>query len=115
MAIVSNKPQPSTDEVYDRYLKQFGFDFVYGNRPGFRHKPEKACGEYVLGELGVAVENTVVVGDGETDVMFANNLGAQSVMVTWGYRSRSVLAEAGANSFADNPLQLKEKLIKFLK
>ena len=110
IAIVSNKPQASTDEVYEKYLKQYGFDFVYGNRAGYAHKPQKECGEYVLGELGVRAEDTIVVGDGETDVLFAKNLGAECVAVTWGYRSREILEEAGVNSFANNPLELKEKL-----
>ena len=114
IAIVSNKPQPSTDEVYAKYLKDFEFDFVYGNRQGYAHKPQKECGEFVLQELNVTEENTIVVGDGETDVLFAKNLGAACVAVTWGYRSRTVLEQAGANSFADNTFELKEKLVKFI-
>jgi len=114
LAIVSNKPQPSTDEVYGRYLKDFGFDFVYGNRPGFNHKPDRECGEYVLNKFGVKAEDAVVIGDGETDVRFALNLGSSCIAVTWGFRSREVLAREGAEVFAENPFKLNELLIKFL-
>lgn len=112
LAIVSNKPQPSTDEVYEKYLKDFSFDYVYGNRPGFGHKPDKECGEFLLNALGVSREDVVVVGDGETDVRFAINLGAQIIAVTWGYRSEAVLRGEGATQFAQNPFKLKKILNK---
>ena len=115
LAIVSNKPQPSTYEVYKKYLSGFGFDCVYGKRDGFKHKPQKECGEYVLNALNVKPEDVVVVGDGETDVEFAKNLGVSMIAVTWGYRTKEVLASYGANSFVQNSLELKEKLFQFIK
>ncbi len=114
LAIASNKPQASTDEVYERYLKQFGFDYVYGNRLGFGHKPEKECGEYILNKLGVLACDTLIVGDGETDVKFANALGCGCVAVTWGYRSKGILEQSGAKLFADTPEELKYIIEKFI-
>ncbi|MBP5308952.1 MAG: HAD family hydrolase [Clostridia bacterium] len=113
-AIASNKPQPSTDEVYAKYLKKFNFDFVYGNRPGFAHKPDRACGEYILKELNVLARNAVVVGDGETDVVFSKNLGCGIVAVTWGYRSKKVLENTGAEIFAETSFELRNVLEKFI-
>ena len=106
VAIVSNKPQPSTDEVYDKYLKEFNFDCVYGKREGFKHKPEKECGEYVLQSLNVKREDVIVVGDGETDVMTAINAQMNGIAVLWGYRSKEQLKTAGAKVFAETPLDL---------
>jgi len=115
VAIASNKPQLSTDEVYAKYLKPFDFDYVYGNRAGFAHKPDKECGEYILKELNVGRENALVVGDGETDVVFSQNLGCGCVAVTWGYRKKSVLHAAGAKIFADTPEELKIIIEKFVR
>ncbi len=114
LAIASNKPQPSMDEVYKRYLKQYDFDYVYGNRPCFAHKPDKECGEFILNELGVLPENAVVVGDGETDVRFAENLGCTGIAVTWGYRDKKVLTDAGAKIFADSASELYDIIKEFL-
>ncbi len=114
IAIISNKPQPSTDAVYEEYLKDYSFDYVYGRREGFGHKPEKECGEYVLDVLGCTKENTLVVGDGETDVRFAINLGVECVSVLWGYRSKAVLKQEGSKCFANTPEELQKKIGDFL-
>ena len=114
LAIASNKPQVSTDKVCERYLRTFGFDIVYGKREGFGHKPNKECGEYILRELNVSPEDALVIGDGETDVAFSKNLGCGCVAVTWGYRSREVLKDAGAEIFADSPEELKDIIGEFL-
>ncbi len=114
IAILSNKPQPSTDEVYDKYLKEYNFDYVYGNRPGFGHKPDKECGEFLIEKLGVDAKDVIVVGDGETDVIFSKNLGVKCIAVTWGYRSKTILQDAGANVFADDVESLKLLLKEFV-
>lgn len=115
LAIMSNKPQAASDEVYKKYLGEYDFDFVYGNRAGYAHKPAADGGELILKELNVAKNNTVMVGDGETDVCFAENLGVKSVSVLWGFRSREQLTEAGAKLFCDNPYYLGEMLCDLLK
>ena len=33
IAVLSNKPQPSTDKVYEKYLKDLPFDMVVGENP----------------------------------------------------------------------------------
>lgn len=114
MAIASNKPQAATDEVYAKYLSAFGFDYVYGNRSGFAHKPEKECGDLILSALGIKPCDSIVVGDGDTDVKFAKALGSPCVAVTWGYRSREKLASVGAEIFADSPAHLIEILKKYI-
>ena len=112
-AIVSNKPQKSTDAVYKEYLSAYSFDYVYGRREGFGHKPEKECGEYVLNALDCEAKNTIVVGDGETDVRFALNLGAECISVLWGYRPEDVLRKEGADLFVNTPEELLKELKKF--
>ncbi len=113
-AVVSNKPQDATDAVCGKYLKNFRFDYIYGNRQGFAHKPQKECGEMILASLGVAAEDAVVVGDGETDAEFASNLGAHFVGVTWGYRTAEVLREHGAKILVSNTAELDTILTEFI-
>ena len=112
-AIVSNKPQASTDAVYEEYLSSYPFDYVYGRREGFGHKPDKECGEYVLNALGCDKNDTIVVGDGETDVKFAINLGTKCISVLWGYRPKEVLRKEGADTFVETPKELLEEIKKF--
>ena len=57
-------------------------------------------------ELGSDIRHTIYVGDSETDVRTAQNAGIPCVGVTWGYRGRKVLIEAGADYLIDTPGEL---------
>lgn len=114
IAIASNKPQTSTDEIYKKYLSGYAFDFIYGKRDGFDHKPSKECGEYILKTLNVTKDNCVIVGDGDADVVFAKNLGCPIISVTWGYRNKEQLFCAGGDAFVDSPTSLIEEINNYL-
>lgn len=111
IAIVSNKPQSSTDLVYEKLLKQYNFDFVFGNREGFKHKPAADGVNYVLRALGVDKNDAVIVGDGETDALVSKNSGIDFVGALWGYRDKKTLKKAGAKCFAKNADDLFNKII----
>lgn len=110
-AVVSNKPQSSTNVVYDKFLKKYNFDFVYGHRPEFAHKPAPDCVNYVLSVLGVDKADAVFVGDSEVDVQTAKNCGIDFAGVLWGYRDKKTLKKAGAKCFAKNADDLFNKII----
>ena len=54
--------------------------------------------------------DAVYVGDSEVDVSTARNAGLPLVAVSWGFRSRRTLTEAGAETIADTAAELLEKL-----
>lgn len=113
IAIVSNKPQSSTDEVYKNLLKEYNFDFVYGHRDNFNHKPSPDCVNYVLDLLKIDREDAVYVGDSEVDAQTAKNCGIDFVGVLWGYRSKSVIKKAGGKYFSADADNLYFKIIYF--
>lgn len=113
LAIVSNKPQTSTDEVYARYLKDYQFDYVYGQRPNFETKPSAQPTLFVLKELGLKPEEAVFVGDGETDMQTAINSGVTAIGVLWGYRNEQQLKMAGGKYFAADAEILLQLIQKF--
>lgn len=106
IAILSNKPQPSTDKVYEKYLKEFDFDFVGGQSEKIKCKPDPAGALYVLDKLGVNPNDAYLIGDGETDVMTAINAGIKGVCALWGNRTKEQLAAAGGTIFCELPEQL---------
>ena len=111
IAIVSNKPDSVTQIVVNQKLSKYGFDFVTGNRPElFNPKPDKSCVEYCLNTLGVKKENAVFVGDSEVDVQTFINAGVEGVGVTWGFRAKELLVDAGCVHFANNANELLEKI-----
>ncbi|MBO4251760.1 MAG: HAD family hydrolase [Clostridia bacterium] len=106
LAVLSNKPQPSTDKVYEKYLKEFHFDFVGGQSEKIKCKPDPAGALYELKTLGVDPKDAYLVGDGETDVMAAINAGITCIAALWGNRSKEQLKAVGGKIFADYPQQI---------
>lgn len=111
IAIVSNKPQSSTNVVYEKFLKKYNFDFVYGHRENFAHKPAPDCVNYVLSVLGIDKSEAVYVGDSEVDVLTAKNCGIDFAGVTWGYRDKHTLKKAGARCLCKTADDLLYKIL----
>ncbi len=103
LAVLSNKPQHSTDKVAEKYLNGLGFDFICGQSEKIKCKPDAAGALYVLKELGVKPENAYLVGDGETDVLAAINAGLTGIAALWGNRTKAQLKAAGGKIFAKAP------------
>ena len=106
LAILTNKPQITTEDVYKRYLADIGFDVVFGARLCVKMKPDPEALNMILKELSVNKENAYFVGDGETDVITAKNAGVEPVSVLWGYRDKDQLLSEGARLFAEKPSDL---------
>ncbi len=106
LAILTNKPQETTDTVLDRYMSDFGFDLVVGQSGKVKVKPDPTAAKSILQEFDVLPENCYFVGDGETDVETSINLGSNGIAVLWGYRSKEQLTAAGARVFANSPKDL---------
>ncbi|MBR2498667.1 MAG: HAD-IA family hydrolase [Clostridia bacterium] len=111
LAILTNKPQMTTDKVCEKYLKDFGFDLVIGQRSGVPIKPDPTALLNMLDELDVNVNDAYFVGDGETDVMTAINAKVNGIAVLWGYREKWQLEQAGATVFAEKTSDLLSLII----
>lgn len=109
MAVVSNKPDAAVKKLSREY---FGdrLDYAIGPSDGVRCKPYPDMAEEALKALGVEKKDAVFVGDSEVDVQTGLNAGLDVIAVSWGFRSRQVVIEAGASKIADNASEL-EKLI----
>ena len=89
-------PQPAWTDTAERTSGVIG-----PKRPGIPGKPDPAGLRLLLAELGAAPEESVLVGDGETDVRSARNAGLRCLAVTWGFRSRESLEREAPDALAD--------------
>ena len=103
LAVLSNKPQHSTDKVAEKYLQGLGFDIIAGQSEKIKCKPDPAGALYILNELGASPENAYLIGDGETDVLAAINAGITGVGALWGNRTKEQLLAVGGKIFAEYP------------
>lgn len=105
-AILTNKPQMTTDKVYEKYLSQFQFDMVVGQSQSVKCKPDKTATLNIMANLGATPDNTYFVGDDVTDVLTAKNANVTGICALWGYREKEFLVKAGATNFALNPMEV---------
>ena len=61
--------------------------------------------------MGRGKEGAVYIGDSEVDVATARNAGLPCLSVTWGFRPRSVLEEAGAAVLIDSSEALRRAIL----
>lgn len=105
VGVVSNKPDEATKKMCRQY---FGdkIDAAIGDNLDRKRKPEPDNVFEALKQLGSDGQKTLYVGDSDVDVKTAKNAGLACAGVTWGYRSRETLQEAGAEHIVDEPYQL---------
>ncbi len=109
--VLSNKDNSDAENVVRCYFPDIAFDAVQGKVDGFAVKPDPALGNLVMNRLGIAPDDMWYVGDTVTDMRCAQNLGAESVAVTWGFQSRNMLEKARPMHYADTPQALYDLII----
>ena len=82
------------------------FDYVSGQQEGIEKKPDPAGVIHIMETLKLTNEECLYVGDSEVDVRTGNNAGVRTIIVSWGFRTREELKEAGARTVIDSPLEL---------
>ena len=105
LAIVSNKLQAGVTELNKRWFSEF-IDIAIGEREGVNRKPLPDMLNIAMKELNAKAEETVYIGDSDTDILTAKNAGVQCISVLWGFRDRDFLLEHGATNFASSPKEL---------
>lgn len=107
LAVASNKFQAGTEKLIRKFFPDIDFVMICGNREGVPLKPDTALVDLILDAAGVERSKCVMVGDSAVDIQTAQGAGIVSVGVSWGFRSRRELEEAGADHIADSAAQLK--------
>ena len=87
--------------LIDRFFGCERFVAVYGQRVGVPIKPDPTVVEQIVSEVGVSREEVLYVGDSGVDMRTAVAADVRSVGVTWGFRSREELIDAGAVHLVD--------------
>ena len=106
VAIVSNKPDRAVKPMCKEY---FGENiYALGETADCPRKP--APDMVYKGMAAIGVEKCVYVGDSEVDVLTAKNAGVPCLCVTWGFRDREVLEEAGGMHLCDRVEEMEEKI-----
>ncbi len=109
LAVVSNKNDEAVKEIIPYYFGEL-FEIAVGATEGMAKKPAPDTTFLALEQMKIAKEKAVYIGDSQVDVETAKNAGLDGIFVTWGFRGKEELAEAGAQAFADSVTQLHEMI-----
>jgi len=105
VAILSNKPDGATKRLCAKYFPGIP---AQGQTDTVRRKPAPDGVLALLRQFDCPVEDAVYVGDSEVDLQTAENCGMDSILVTWGFRSREQLMAAGGRVIVDRPEEILE-------
>lgn len=105
MGVVSNKPDDATREMCRIYFGNI-LDAAIGDNPERKKKPAPDNIIEIMKRLEAKKEKTLYVGDSDVDMETAKNSGLVCAGVSWGFRSKEMLVEHGADYIIDEPRQL---------
>ena len=107
LALLTNKPERMTRRVLEHLDLARLFPVVVGGDSGPTRKPDPAGLLGIARDLGVAIEDTMLVGDSAVDVSTAHAAGSRLALVSWGYGGRrDGAAEIWAHSVEELELGL---------
>ncbi|MCH5256957.1 MAG: HAD hydrolase-like protein [Lachnospiraceae bacterium] len=96
LGIVSNKFDKAVKELNTLYFGDRILSAV-GESDKIRKKPAPDTAYQVLEELSSSKDRSIYVGDSGVDVATAANVPMRCISVTWGFRTKEQLLEAGAD------------------
>ena len=109
LALVSNKSHEMVCGIANRFFSGI-FSYALGCSEKTPRKPDPTGVFLAMQALGVSKEEACYVGDSEVDVQTAQNAGMDCVSVTWGYRTKEQLLDAGAKRLAHSACELQKEL-----
>ncbi|MGE0481754.1 MAG: HAD family hydrolase [Phycisphaerae bacterium] len=106
LAVLSNKPQDMTTYIVAKLWPSDPFERVVGYSEEQLRKPDPTCLLRICQQLDAPPAHAWLVGDTAIDVDTAKRAGVVSIGVTWGFRPRRELEEAGADHIVDKPAEI---------
>jgi phosphoglycolate phosphatase len=106
LAVLSNKPDDMTRRIVRQFWPDGEFEWVQGYVEERFRKPDPHHVHELCAAAGVEARHACMIGDTPTDVLTARVAGCRCIAVTWGFRTRADLQQAGAEFIVDNPAQV---------
>ena len=112
IAMASGKPKRGLDKMVKHFELEEVFDLVLGTgESNFKSKPDPGIINYIMEELNVSKEDTVMVGDSKTDILAGQNAGIDTIAATYGFDKKEILETAKPTCMIDK----FEEIVKIIK
>lgn len=110
IAVFSNKPHLQTVDVVETVFGKGIFDHIQGQVDGFPRKPDPKGLIEILREFKATPDEAIYIGDSEVDMKTGKAAQMLTIGVNWGFRSKQLLENAGADATIDEA----GELLKFI-
>jgi phosphoglycolate phosphatase len=110
IAILSNKPQASTEEMVAFFFPQWHFEFIFGARSSVPMKPDPTAPLQIAAQLDIPPAEFLYLGDSDIDMKTACAAGMYPVGALWGFRTADELKAGGAKKLIQHPTDLPSLL-----
>lgn len=111
LAVISNKTMEFVRPLLDDLGIGRYFSLIIGADFGLPLKPAPDSVQRIMAEFNVPKDQTLIVGDGTTDISAGKAAGALTCSVTYGFRSESELRKAGPDYIIHDLTQLKKMFV----
>lgn len=111
IAVVSNKLHTAVEELCDSYFPNL-IDKAVGVSIEAERKPSPVNVIKTAGYFGTELKDCIYIGDSEVDVQTAHNAKLKCIGVTWGFRTREELINAGCDLIADTCDEIKDIILQ---
>ncbi|MHC5061748.1 MAG: HAD family hydrolase [Planctomycetota bacterium] len=108
LAVLTNKDQRDAERIIEHFFGTEAFEYVVGAVQNRGLKPDIGGTIEIIESMGLGREEFMLIGDSTQDIQTAAAAGIRSVGVTWGFRSREDLAEAGADIIIERAEEILE-------
>lgn len=110
--VATSKPEATAVEILEKFQLSGCFERICGASMDSGRDTKEAVIAYLL-ELAGNIEDAVMVGDTEFDVIGAAAHGIPTIGVSWGYGDTGAMERAGAAAIAHNAAELLELVEKY--
>jgi len=90
LAVLTNKPVRFSREMLERLALASHFTSIYGGNSFPHKKPDPVGLRKIMDDLQVSPQQTLIVGDSDTDVLTGRNAGVWTCGVTYGFGARTL-------------------------
>ena len=111
MGVVTNKAEELAWKISSTILGAARFSFFRGGRDDCPLKPDPSGVLMEAEKLKIDPVDVLFLGDSGVDMRTAVNAGMYPCGVSWGFRSREELTEAGSQKIIDSPVDLAGMIV----
>ena len=110
LAVLSNKPDALTKYIAVDIFGSECFEIITGHLDGTPTKPDPTSVLGILEQMKLSHADVLYVGDSAVDMATAVAAQLRAVGVSWGFRDRQELQDAGADHIIDRASELLDLL-----